>query len=229
MHGGYDPAASPLADRWLSLVELIARPLAACGVPPGVVTTAGLVSAAAAAPLASGEGRWRIAAATAVAGSALADGLDGSVAVLTGRATAWGHLLDSLVDRAADLCFTAALRRAGAPAGVALASAGCSAALEYARARAAAAGYGEIGVVTVGERPTRVVLTALGLAAGGLFPRRAGLWATAAGGGVAVLSAAGTVQFLRVAFRDLGQRQAGPISSATAWADSATSGSPPPG
>jgi CDP-diacylglycerol--glycerol-3-phosphate 3-phosphatidyltransferase len=57
---------------------------------------------------------------------------------------------------------------AGAPAWLAVAAGGVSWLHEYVRARAASAGMKEIGVVTVGERPTRVAVTVSGLVVGGV-------------------------------------------------------------
>ena len=54
--------------------------------------------------------------------SGLLDGLDGAVAVLTDRATRWGHVLDSLVDRCSDGLYLVALWLVGAPAGVCVAA-----------------------------------------------------------------------------------------------------------
>jgi CDP-diacylglycerol--glycerol-3-phosphate 3-phosphatidyltransferase len=95
--------------------------------------------------------------------SALLDGLDGGVAVLARTESFLGALLDSLGDRAADALFLIALWRAGGSGLWCLVAAGGLALLEYTRARAGALGRGEIGVVTVGERPVRVALAALGL------------------------------------------------------------------
>ena len=95
--------------------------------------------------------------------SALTDGVDGCVAALTDRATRFGFVLDSLVDRASDGLFLLALAMAGGGSRLAVA-AGCAVvALEYTRARAGAAGLQEIGVVTIGERATRTIATAMGL------------------------------------------------------------------
>src|SRR5205823_2358904 len=69
----------------------------------------------------------------------------------------------------------------GAPAWLVLAGGGVSWLHEYLRARAAAAGMAEIGVVTVAERPTRVILAVSGLVAGlagrGAVTVVAGVWA----------------------------------------------------
>ncbi len=229
LHGGYDPASSPVADRWLSLIERAARPLARRRVSPDAVTAVGVLTAGLAVPAARGSGRWRTAAAAAVVVSAVADSLDGSIVALGADATAWGYVVDSLADRAADGLNLLALRAAGAPAGVVSAAAAGSVALEYARSRAAAAGFVDIGVVTAGERPMRVSAVVSGLLLGARWPRQGTRAATAAAGAVAVLSSWGAGQFLHHAASRLRELQAGPMSPATARAESATSGSPPPG
>lgn len=100
------------------------------------VTLAGLVVAAGAPALAAAGGGWWLAAAAAVVVlSGLLDSLDGAVALLTGRTTRWGHVLDSVADRAGDALFVATLWVAGAP-GVLCAASGMLMFLqEYARAR----------------------------------------------------------------------------------------------
>jgi CDP-diacylglycerol--glycerol-3-phosphate 3-phosphatidyltransferase len=217
-----------MVDRWLTLMRAAAGPLARAGVAPNALTFAGVAAAGAAVPLATGRSRFPLAAAAAVVASGAADGLDGAVAVLADRTSAWGYVLDSLADRTSDALYLGALRRLGAPAPLTTAAGIAVVALEYGRARAAGAGYGEIGIVTVGERPTRILVTAAGLGIAGLLPTRARQAATAAAAATAIVSSVGAEQFLRVAARFL-RSQAGPISPATARADSATSGRPPPG
>lgn len=229
LHGGYDPAGSSVIGGWLTVVETLARPLARRGVAPDSLTAAGLLAATLAVPAAVAGGRWNLAAGAAVVGSGLADSLDGAVAALSDRTTPWGYVLDSLADRGSDAAYLLALGRAGAPRWVTGAAVGGIAALEYSRARAGNAGFGEIGVVTVGERPTRILVTAGGLALAGLVPGRAQAVAAVTAAVVGGLSAVGAIQFLRVAKRVLEGRQAEPISSATARPDKATSGNPPPG
>jgi CDP-diacylglycerol--glycerol-3-phosphate 3-phosphatidyltransferase len=133
----------------------------------------------------------------------LLDGLDGAVAVVSGRASRVGFLLDSVADRVSDALLLAALWGAGAPGGLAVVAGVALGLLEYARARAAQAGMGEIGVVTVGERPVRVVLVALGLAgSSSAGPSFAGAAAAATAG----LASIGLVQLLVVAIRRLSAR-----------------------
>jgi CDP-diacylglycerol--glycerol-3-phosphate 3-phosphatidyltransferase len=204
LHGGYDPSSSKVADDWLTLMEAAARPLARRRVAPNSLTAAGVLLSAAALPAAATGGRWSLVAGAAVAASALSDGLDGSVAVLTEQASAWGFVLDSLADRLSDAVYLSALRLAGAPRVVVQAAAVATLSLEYSRARAAAAGLADLGIVTVGERPMRILATCTGLFAAGLWPARSRAAVTVASAAVGGLAAAGTGQFLRVARRHLG-------------------------
>lgn len=135
----------------------LARPLAAIGVPPTALTLAGVVLAID-APLFAEE-RPLIALAL-VLGAAVCDGLDGAVAVVGDRATRSGALADSVADRVADCAFAATLWRCGAPLWLAGTAAGLSLMIET--ARMVPAGRGLRTTITVGERPTRVICTALG-------------------------------------------------------------------
>jgi CDP-diacylglycerol--glycerol-3-phosphate 3-phosphatidyltransferase len=179
LHGDLTP--SPLVRRWLGLVLRLARPVARTGVHPDVLTGLALLVAASVLVLPP----W--AAALAIAASALLDALDGAVAVLQDRASRWGYLLDSLVDRLCDGLFLAALVLAGAPAGPAVACGALVMLLEYARARSGNAGGDEVGALTVGERPVRVVLPVLGLLTGLVTPALWVLTATTAVGLVHLL------------------------------------------
>lgn len=194
-HGGHDPRTGGRCERsWFAAVHALARPAAARGVPPDALTVAA-VAAAAAAPVAVALGaRW--APPLLVAGSALLDGLDGAVAALSGRASAWGHLADSLGDRLAEAAFGAALAVAGAPAGLCVGAVALGWLQEYARARAGAGGLDAVVVVTVAERPTRVLAAALGLLGAAALPHAAGACATLGAATWLVLGAAGAVQLL---------------------------------
>jgi CDP-diacylglycerol--glycerol-3-phosphate 3-phosphatidyltransferase len=102
--------------------------------------------------------------------AAFADGLDGAVAVLTGRASRLGYVYDSVADRLGELAWLIAFRLAGAPGWLVVAAGAASWLQEYARARATAAGMSELGVVTVAERPTRVLVAIFGLLLGFVAP-----------------------------------------------------------
>jgi CDP-diacylglycerol--glycerol-3-phosphate 3-phosphatidyltransferase len=186
LHGGLAP--SPLVRRYLRLVHALARPVARTGVHPDVLTLAALAVAVPVlwvpAPVAAGL----------VLLSALLDALDGSVALLQGRTSRWGYVLDSVVDRLCDGLFLGALVVAGAPTGLAVGCGAGVALLEYTRARAGNAGGDEVGTVTVAERPVRVLLPACGLV---LAQPTAALWVLSA------LTAVGLVQLLSAVRRDL--------------------------
>ncbi|MDQ6927901.1 MAG: CDP-alcohol phosphatidyltransferase family protein [Actinomycetota bacterium] len=166
---------------WLKASAAVARPLARAGVSPNMVTVAALLAAVAAVPLATVDG-WPgpAAACVAVVVSGLLDSLDGAVAVQAGRATKVGFLLDSVLDRLADAAFPASLAIVvGAGEWVAVAAVAACWWLEYIRARASLADDNASPdgrqLITPGERPTRIVLTAIGL---GIPPLAlAALWA----------------------------------------------------
>jgi hypothetical protein len=100
-HGGYDPRTGSLWVRgWLSMVLVMARPLARRGVQPDVVTWSSLWLAGLVLALAGVGGWWAALAGVLVVASALLDSLDGGLAVLEDRQTSWGYVLDSVVDRA---------------------------------------------------------------------------------------------------------------------------------
>jgi CDP-diacylglycerol--glycerol-3-phosphate 3-phosphatidyltransferase len=130
--------------------------------------------------------------------SGLLDNVDGAVAVLSGRTSRWGFVLDSACDRLADAAYCLALLLAGAPAWLAVTGAALAWLQEYVRARAAVAGMPEIGVVTVSERPTRVIVTAMFLLGAGVYPGAARSWAGAGTAAWTVLGSVGLVHLLFV-------------------------------
>jgi len=193
-HGGADPEAR-LVRGYLTLVHALARPLAAARVAPDAVTVAGLLLALAVLVPAAAGGRWALAVPVLVAVSAVLDGLDGAVAVLTGRATRWGAVLDAGCDRLADASYVAALWLLGAPGWLAVAAVAAGWLHEYVRARAGAAGMSGVGRITVGERPTRVAVAASTSLAAGIYPGFAPDWATA---GAAATLAVGVVSLAQL-------------------------------
>ena len=164
LHATEPPAG--FVGGWLKVAAAAARPLAGAGVSPNMVTIAALVMALAAVPLAAVDG-WigPAAACVAVTLSGLLDALDGAVAVQAGRATKVGFLLDSALDRIADAAFPAALAitAGGDTAWLAVGATAACWWLEYVRARGSLAGVTGKALITPGERPTRIILTAVGL------------------------------------------------------------------
>lgn len=203
LHGGYEPAPRSLVGRWLTIAYALARPLAARGVSPDALTAWGVLVSAAVAAIASQGGRWPLVAAGVVVVAGLLDNLDGAVAILGGHTSRWGFVLDSLADRLSDTAYLVPLWLLGAPGPLCVLGGGLMGLQEYARARAGNAGMGEVGVVTVWERPTRVILTAGLLLACGLLPGSTGPIVTAGAAAWVGLGAIGLTQLLVVIRRAL--------------------------
>jgi phosphatidylglycerophosphate synthase len=87
--------------------------------------------------------------------SLMADGLDGTLAIISHRITRFGAALDSIVDRVVEALWVIGLYQLGAPLMWVLIAWVASFTQEYMRARAGGLGVHEIGVVTISERPIR--------------------------------------------------------------------------
>ncbi|WP_328306274.1 CDP-alcohol phosphatidyltransferase family protein [Actinomycetospora sp. NBC_00405] len=172
-HGGYDVRSSRPTMAWLRLAHGLGAPLARRGIPATWVTAAGGVGAVAVGGVAALGGRWALLAAALVVVVAVLDGIDGAVAELTGSSSAWGQVLDQLVDRIGDVAMIAGLWVLGAPGPLCAAAAVLTLLDESIRSSAGAAGMVEIGVVTLPERPARLVVGGLSLAAAGIVPSAA--------------------------------------------------------
>ncbi|GGQ52337.1 CDP-alcohol phosphatidyltransferase family protein [Couchioplanes azureus] len=163
LHGGFDPrTATPVVRGWIRLAYRGGGLLASLGVGPAAVTLAGLLLCAG-VPFVP-----PLAGALLVLLAGIADALDGAVAVVAGRATRLGFVYDSVADRLGELAWLAAFWVAGAPGWLVVTGLALSWLHEYVRARAAAGGMQGVGVVTVGERPSRVSVAAAGLAVAGV-------------------------------------------------------------
>jgi len=204
-----------VAAAYLRLPYLVGSPLARAGVDPDLVTLAALWVALVAGWTATLGAGWAAAAGGLTLLAGAADSVDGAVAVMQGRTSAFGFVWDSTADRLADLAAIAGpvalvAGAAGPGWGVAAVAAGVAAAgmallLEYVRARAQAGGVAAAwSLATPGERPTRVIVLGLaGLAVGAAQLGGEGLAGAALDAGyplalgvLAVLEAAGCAQLL---------------------------------
>lgn len=210
LHHGYDPHGSLAARALLTATYALARPVSRWGVKPDALTLWTLWFACAALVAAHAGGRWPAVAAAMLALSGLGDALDGAVAAMTDRVTPWGSVFDSVVDRVNDAIYLVAVWVVGAPAGLAVFCGVALGLLEYLRARAGNAGMAEIGVVTVGERPVRVILCTAALVVAGVAVDRAAAGATLALGVLALLSAVAVVQLAVAVRRSLAGVASGP-------------------
>ena len=201
LHGGYDPRrASPFVRGWLRLAYGLSRLLAPLPVSPNAVTAVGLALSAGVPLVAARGGVWPVAGALLLVGAALADTVDGALAVITDRASRLGQLYDSVADRLAEACWLAGLWLLGAPSLLVVLCGAVAWLHEYVRARAIPAGMADIGTVTVAERPTRILIAAFGLllcGVGGLIsPELAVGTATAATAIWAILGAVALGQLI---------------------------------
>jgi phosphatidylglycerophosphate synthase len=165
---GEDVSGNGLVVGWLRLVHVLARPLDR--VHPDVLSVAGVVVAGGAVAAAGAGGRWALLALVLVVATGVFDGLDGAVALRTGRARPLGAVVDAVSDRLADLALVLVLLVLGAGAWWCAAIGVAVMLHEYARAKAQGVGMRSAGAITVAERPTRVIVVAIACAGTGLAP-----------------------------------------------------------
>lgn len=169
LHGGFDPRlASPTVRGWLRVAYRLGRGLGRLRVSPTAVTLVGVLFCLGVPVSVVWAPDGPVVAAGFVLLAAVADSVDGALAVVTGRTTRLGYVYDSLADRVGEALWLVAFWLVGAPGGLVAAAGALSWLHEYVRARAVSAGMRETGAVTVGERPTRVMVAVLGLLAAGL-------------------------------------------------------------
>ncbi|GAB3262908.1 CDP-alcohol phosphatidyltransferase family protein [Kineosporia babensis] len=199
LHG--NAAATGLVGGWLRFVYFLAKPLVRLGIPPNAITLGGLAVGVAAVWPASAGARWPLLAAALIGLSALLDGLDGAVAVLAQRVSRLGGRLDRVCDRVTEVCFAACLWLAGGSLLWCLAGGIAGLLHESVRSWARARGMTSIGVVTVSERPTRVLVSAMFVLSAGVYPESAPDWALVGGVVLTVTGALGLLQLLVVVRR----------------------------
>jgi CDP-diacylglycerol--glycerol-3-phosphate 3-phosphatidyltransferase len=153
----------------------LARSLAAAGIAPNAVTVSGVLITLAGAAVLVAAGP--LPALVPLILGALADAVDGQLARLSGRVTAFGSFLDSTLDRVSDASVYAAaaliaVRTSDEPlALVALWAIVAAFLVSYARAKAESLGL-QAGV-GVAPREARSVLVLLGVALWGVTGERA--------------------------------------------------------
>lgn len=148
LHGGAQ--IKGIVKAWLAISFGSAKFLSKLHVTPNVLTLLGVLFAIAMAvnPLSL----WAI---PLLVLSLYADGIDGSVAILQGRTTSFGAVLDASADRISEALWFYVAYKIGAPAWLVLAAYVIASTQEYARARLGGLGISDLGVVTPAERPVR--------------------------------------------------------------------------
>jgi CDP-diacylglycerol--glycerol-3-phosphate 3-phosphatidyltransferase len=160
----------PVAAR---VIDPVATGLLRLGLTPDVVTALGTTLVVVTALVAYPRGHL-LGGTLLIAVFVLADSLDGTMARLSGRSSAWGAFLDSTLDRIADAAIVSGLavwfvtQDDLLGVGLSLGALVLGQVVSYARARAE--GLGAQAAVGVAERTERlvVVLVAAGLVGAGL-------------------------------------------------------------
>jgi CDP-diacylglycerol--glycerol-3-phosphate 3-phosphatidyltransferase len=144
---------------FLTVVYFFARILISLRITPnGATFLGGMVGSLAAALVISGNWLW---AAAIAAMSSLLDGVDGAIAEMTDRKTKFGSVLDAVVDRIVELVWFTSLIAWGADITAAVVLGLTILLMEYLRAKANSLGLSGAGLITIAERPTRVIMFAM--------------------------------------------------------------------
>jgi hypothetical protein len=158
LHG--DAQISGIVKGWLTISYYLVRPLAKLRVTPNMLSIAGLIFGI--ALYLNAQNSWAIGLLVA---SLLCDGIDGSLAIITNKASKWGAALDSILDRTTELFWVLTFISIGGNEYIVIGAAILAFAQEYLRARAGGLGLTEVGVVTIAERPVRASILFVSLIA----------------------------------------------------------------
>jgi archaetidylinositol phosphate synthase len=151
-----DAEIKGIVKGWLSISYVIARVLSALRITPNVLTLLGVLTAMAALFY-----PFSVVALIFLVLSLICDGVDGSVAIVSGKVSRFGATLDAIADRITEGLWFFALYQWGIAPEFCLALFSLALTREYARARMASLGFHEIGVITIAERPVRASAIAI--------------------------------------------------------------------
>lgn len=158
LHG--DAQISGIVKGWLTISYYLVRPLAKLRITPNMLSIAGLIFGV--ALYLNAQNPWAIGLLVA---SLLCDGIDGSLAIITNKASKWGAALDSILDRTTEVFWVLTFISIGGNEYIVICAAVLAFAQEYLRARAGGLGLTEVGVVTIAERPVRASILFVSLIA----------------------------------------------------------------
>jgi phosphatidylglycerophosphate synthase len=158
LHG--DAQISGIVKGWLTISYYLVKPLAKLRVTPNMLSIAGLLFGI--ALYLNAQSAW---ATGLLVASLLCDGIDGSLAIISNKASKWGAALDSILDRTTEVFWVLAFISIGGDEYLVICAAVLAFAQEYLRARAGGLGLTEVGVVTIAERPVRASILFVALIA----------------------------------------------------------------
>lgn len=148
LHG--NAKISGIVKSWLTISYLLVKPLVKLKITPNILTIFGLLFGV--LLYLNALTNWAVILLTL---SLICDGIDGSLAIITGKASKWGAMLDSVIDRVTEFFWALTFIAIGANKYVVIAALLIASVQEYLRARAGGLGLSEVGVVTIAERPVR--------------------------------------------------------------------------
>ena len=195
-HAGVDVDRNIWIKSWLKIIFVPATILARLKVSPSFLTLVGLVFAGTAVWVANlGLSRPGLfLCALLVFASSYFDGLDGAVAILRDRVSAFGSKLDRAADRLTEVAWVVMLFFLGCPTWLAVSALSATWVYELLRWQKSKRGFLP---VTMGERPVRVVITVMFLLAAAVLFGWASWWVSAAAVCWVLVALVGAVQVLK--------------------------------
>ena len=151
LHG--DAQVKGIVKAWLTISHFITRPLIAMRFSPNSLSILSIFAAM--AFVLKVETHWAI---SLLVLSLLLDGVDGTVAIITGKNSKFGAMVDAVADRLVESLWAIALYLLGAPWEIVLVAWLAAFIQEYLRARAGGLGVNQVLIVTWCERPVRATL-----------------------------------------------------------------------
>ncbi len=158
LHGGAN--ITGVVKGWLVISYAISRPLVRLRVSPNALSIIGVIAAV--FTYTEAQRNYCIAL---LGISLLSDGIDGTVAILSNKASKRGAMVDALCDRIGETFWALAFYKLGAPAWLIATAWVLAFTQEYSRARIAGLGDYRIDVVTIAERPVRASFLAVAILA----------------------------------------------------------------
>ncbi len=158
LHG--DAQITGVVKGWLAISYTLVKPLAKLRVTPNLLTILGLFFGI--LLYLNAQNNWAI---IFLILSLICDGIDGSLAIITGKSGKWGAMLDSVFDRITEVFWALTFISIGANQNIVIAAWLIAATQEYLRARSAGLGLTDVGVVTIAERPVRASILFVALVA----------------------------------------------------------------
>ena len=152
LHG--NAKISGIVRGWLTISFLLVKPLAKLRVTPNILTLLGLFFGV--LLYLNSLSIWAV---LLLSLSLICDGVDGSLAIVSGRSSKWGAVLDSVIDRVTEFFWALTFISLSANQYIVIAALLIASIQEYLRARAGGLGLQEVGVVTIAERPVRAAIS----------------------------------------------------------------------